>query len=125
MEVQVKDVWVVVKPLADPSRWEAVETLETSFKKKEELIREMAKKLFEDMLKTAEEKKKDEGMTAGLVTKIVDNLQISLQNMHLRVEHEDLIEPDNSFSLGLTLQNIDLYTTDEYWQRTYIDRTSS
>lgn len=45
--------------------------------------------------------------------------------MHLRVEHEDLIEPDNSFSLGLTLQNIDLYTTDEYWQRTYIDRASS
>lgn len=74
MEVQVKDVWIVVKPLADPARWEAVETLETSFKKKEELIREMAKKLFEDMLKTAEEKKKDDGMTAGLVTKIVDNL---------------------------------------------------
>ena len=38
----------------------------------------MARKLFEEMIKTAEEKKKEEGMTAGLITKIVDNLQISL-----------------------------------------------
>ena len=93
--------------------------------KKEELIREMAKQLFEDMIKSAEEKKKEQGMTAGLVTKIVDNLQISLQNMHLRVEHEDYIEPVNSFSLGLTLQDIDLYTTDENGERTYLDRTKA
>ena len=62
-------------------------------------------------------------MTAGLITKIVDNLQISLQNLHLRIENEDTIEPDNSFSLGITLQGIDLYTTDENWQRIYVDRT--
>ena len=31
--------------------------------------------------------------------------------------------PDNSFSLGVTLQEIDLYTTDENWGRIYIDRT--
>ena len=42
-------------------------------------------------------------MTAGLITKIVDNLQISLQNLHMRIENEDTIEPDNSFSLGITL----------------------
>ena len=45
--------------------------------------------------------------------------------MHIRVENEDLIEPDNSFSLGLTLQGIDLYTTDENWERTFIDRTKA
>ena len=54
-------------------------------------------------------------MKESLITKIVDNLQISLSNMHLRVEYEDLKEPDDSFSLGLTLQNVELYTTDENW----------
>ena len=43
--------------------------------------------------------------------------------MHIRFENEDMIEPDNSFSIGLTLQELDLYTTDENWERTYIDRT--
>ena len=62
-------------------------------------------------------------MTAGLVTKIIDNLQISLKDLHVRIEHEDCAEPDNSFSIGYTLQGIDLYTTDENWQRVYIDRT--
>lgn len=83
----------------------------------------MAKALFDDLIKTAEEKKKEAGMTAGLITKIVDNIQVQLKNLHLRVENEDTIEPDNSFSLGITLQEIDLYTTDENWQRIYLDRT--
>ena len=64
-------------------------------------------------------------MTAGLITKIVDNLQINVQNMHIRIENDDMIEPDNSFSIGITLQEIDLYTTDENWERTYIDRTKT
>jgi len=42
-------------------------------------------------------------MTASLVTKIIDNLQISLKNLHVRVENEDTTEPDLSFSMGLTL----------------------
>ena len=42
------------------------------------MIQEMAKALFEELLKTAEEKKEERGMTAGLITKIVDNLQVSL-----------------------------------------------
>lgn len=62
-------------------------------------------------------------MMASLVTKIVDNLQVSLENLHVRVEHEDTIGPENSFSLGITLQKLDLFTTDEKWNRIYIDRT--
>ena len=29
-------------------------------------------------------------MMKGLITKIVDNLQINLQNVHIRIENEDL-----------------------------------
>ena len=73
--------------------------------------------------KTAEDKKKEQGMTASMITRIVDNLQVSLKNLHIRVEREDVITPQNSFSLGITLQEIDLYTTDANWERIYIDRT--
>ena len=60
------------------SAWQSPQTLENDFDKKEEMIREMAKTLFEELLKTAEEKKEERGMTAGLITKIIDNLQVSL-----------------------------------------------
>ena len=55
------------------------------------------------MQKSVEEKKKEQGMMASLVTKIVDNLQVSLEGLHIRVEREDTSEPENSFSLGITL----------------------
>jgi len=42
-------------------------------------------------------------MTSSMVTKIVDNLQIRLEDLHLRVEHQDTIQTENSFSLGITL----------------------
>lgn len=48
--VEIRDVWMVVKPKTESSKWESVETLETSFAKKEELIREMAQELFEEMI---------------------------------------------------------------------------
>jgi len=38
------------EPKTDSSKWESVETLETSFLKKEELVRELAKNLFDDMM---------------------------------------------------------------------------
>lgn len=38
------------EPKTDSAKWESVETLETSFEKKEELVREMARALFEEMI---------------------------------------------------------------------------
>jgi hypothetical protein len=43
----------LTEPKTDSSKWENVETLETSFEKKEELVREMAKNLFEEMIVSA------------------------------------------------------------------------
>ena len=62
-------------------------------------------------------------MMSSLVTKIVDNLQIKLTNMHIRIENEDAVDRNNQFSLGVTLQGIDLHTTDDCWERIFIDRT--
>ena len=62
-------------------------------------------------------------MMSALITKIVDNLQISLTKIHLRVENADPDEANNQFSMGITLQAIELYTTDKDWKRQFIDRS--
>jgi len=123
VNVEITDIKIVVRPKTDPTTWQMIESKEIDFTSKDELISEMALQMFTEMIKTAEEKAKDSGMMSSLVTKIVDNLQIKLTNMHIRIENEDAVDRNNQFSLGVTLQGIDLHTTDDCWERIFIDRT--
>ena len=58
-----------------------------------------------------------------MITKILDNLQVALRNIHLRIENEDANDQDATFSIGITLQSVDLYTTDVNLKKTYVDRS--
>jgi vacuolar protein sorting-associated protein 13A/C len=60
---------------------------------------------------------------SNMVTRIIDNLQVTLRNIHIRIENQDTIEENRSFSLGVTLQAADLFTTDSSWNKSYIDRS--
>ena len=62
-------------------------------------------------------------MLNAMITKIIDNLNVSLRNIHLRIENEDTNDQDATFSIGITLQSIDLYTTDANLKKTYVDRS--
>ena len=64
-------------------------------------------------------------MMKSLITKVIDNLQMTLTNVHLRVENEDLDDVQCTFSLGLTLRQIRFHTTDQEWTRKFVDRTAS
>jgi vacuolar protein sorting-associated protein 13A/C len=59
----------------------------------------------------------------SMITKIIDNLQVALRNIHLRIENEDANDQDATFSIGITLQSVDLYTTDVNLKKTYVDRS--
>jgi vacuolar protein sorting-associated protein 13A/C len=61
---------------------------------------------------------KESGMMAAMVTKIIDNLQVSITNVHVRVESTDIAR----ISTGLTLQAIELCTTDNNWSKQFVDR---
>ena len=43
--------------------------------------------------------------------------------MHIRIENEDDNNPINQFSLGISLQAIDLFTTNRNWEKKFIDRS--
>ena len=42
-------------------------------------------------------------MLGSMITKIIDNLQIAIRNVHLRIENESE-EHDAKFSIGVTLK---------------------
>jgi len=62
-------------------------------------------------------------MLSSMLMKVLDNLQISLWNIHLRIENEDANDQDATFSIGINLQSVDLYTIDTNLKKTYIDRS--
>lgn len=56
--------------------------------------------------------------------KIVDNIEITLRNIHVRYEDNKSI-PGSIFSAGLTLAAFTIVTCDENWHESFIARTNS
>lgn len=54
-----------------------------------------------------------------LITKIVDNLQILIKNIHIRYEDRQS-NPGHPFAIGLTLSEISAKSTDSRWIENYI-----
>lgn len=53
--------------------------------------------------------------------KIVDNLQVTVSNVHIR--YEDGLFSWSPYALGITLKGLDLHTTNERWEPHFLDRT--
>ena len=62
-------------------------------------------------------------MLKGMVTKIIDNLQVVINRVHVRMENNDLEDFKCTFSLGATLNQMRFQTTDNLWNKKYVDRT--
>ncbi|KAI0401727.1 hypothetical protein F4802DRAFT_399824 [Xylaria palmicola] len=70
-----------------------------------------------------EEQKKSQSFTESLVTKIVDNLQVTVKNIHVRYE-DSISAPGHPFALGVTLEEFSAVSTDGQWAPTFIQNTS-
>ena len=62
---------------------------------------------------------KNESFTTQLVTKIVDNLQVIVNNIHIRFE-DSTSNPQRLFSFGVTLKTLSAVSTDEEWNETFL-----
>lgn len=59
------------------------------------------------------------GFVSQLTTKIIDNLQLSLENIHIR--YEDTVSfPEHRFAAGVTLKELSAISTDDNWQAAFI-----
>ncbi|KAL5288954.1 hypothetical protein ACFFRR_009268 [Megaselia abdita] len=65
----------------------------------------------------------DKSFVEKLTAQIINNLQIKITNVHLR--YEDSHNASHPFSIGVTLHDLDIYTTDSNWMKTYITQQVS
>ena len=70
-----------------------------------------------------EEQQKSQSFTQSLVTAIVDNLQVSIKNIHLRYE-DSIAAPGHPFAVGFTIKEMSAVSTDSDWRPTFVQSIS-
>ncbi|KAF2077768.1 hypothetical protein CYY_000889 [Polysphondylium violaceum] len=97
--------------------------------KKEQALKKKKVENYEWLksIKDAEENEiaaaKDDSFTNRLVTKIIDNLQIVINKVHIRFENRN--ELGKLYAVGLTLDKLSAQSTDDNWMPTFIDSSKT
>ncbi|CAI4602875.1 CPI_1c_G0034240.mRNA.1.CDS.1 [Saccharomyces cerevisiae] len=79
----------------------------------------------ENKTSSSSSEKNNAGFMQSLTTKIIDNLQVTIKNIHLRYEDMDGIFTTGPSSVGLTLNELSAVSTDSNWAPSFIDITQN
>lgn len=70
-----------------------------------------------------EESPQSQGLWASLTAKIINNLQVTVKNIHIRYE-DNLSVPGHPFAAGITLAGFTAVSVNEKWQPAFIESTA-
>eukprot|EP01098_Paradermamoeba_levis_P016483 TRINITY_DN8923_c0_g1_i1.p1 TRINITY_DN8923_c0_g1~~TRINITY_DN8923_c0_g1_i1.p1 ORF type:complete len:237 (-),score=82.50 TRINITY_DN8923_c0_g1_i1:49-759(-) len=113
--ISLENIFLIIGPKS-LQQFNAEEELKKELKTKKRLLQ------LAELMEGGDQEsgdKKDEGFTARLVTKIVDNLQIYINKVHFRYEDSGTAQKD-LFSLGITLESLHAQSTDENWSPMFV-----
>ena len=113
IEISLNGLYILLHP-QEKQNWEYSEHGEIL--KRKDMLDNLEKKT-EDL--TPEEEVKKKGFMEKLMGKIIDNIKITIKNIHIRLE---FVQDSREFSVGFCLESIESYTTDENWTSCFTDR---
>ncbi|KAI5294364.1 hypothetical protein KEM52_004170 [Ascosphaera acerosa] len=128
VRVNVRDVFLLAAPRMDADFDPADEKRRAQALKIErldnaDLLREQNGTSGNGTTTSQEEQLKNQSFTESLVNAIVDNLQVVIENVHVR--YEDAVAcPGSPFAVGLTVRELSAVSTDEEWNPTFIQSSS-
>ncbi|OTB12018.1 hypothetical protein K445DRAFT_26054 [Daldinia sp. EC12] len=123
VKVFIEDVFLLASPKEEAAYDEEEEERRRQRLKMEKLdSAELLKERSQEGL-SQEEQKKSQSFTESLVTKIVDNLQVTVKNIHVRYE-DSISAPGHPFALGVTLAEFSAVSTDGEWNPTFIQNST-
>ena len=123
VRVNIEDVFLLAAPKQDEEYNEEEEKRRAHDVKMEKLENAELLKQRSPEGVSAEEQQKSQSFTESLTTAIVDNLQVSIKNIHIR--YEDAISTaGHPFAFGLTIKELSAVSTDKDWKPSFIQSTS-
>ena len=124
VKAHIEDVFLLAAPKEDAEYNEEEEARRAHDVKMEKLENaELLKQRSSDGL-SQEEQKKNQSFVESITTAVIDNLQVSIKNIHIRYE-DSISAPGHPFALGFTLQEFSAVSTDASWKPSYIQSTSA
>lgn len=118
VEVLIEDVYLLVVPSSQSSYDPEEEERRVQAAKFERL--ENAELLNVRAQSVSQDNPQSQGLIASLVTKILNNLQVTVRNIHIRYE-DKLSVPGHPFAVGVTLASFTAVSVNEQWQPAFID----
>ena len=70
----------------------------------------------------ADDGAQQQGFLSSVISKIVNNIQITVKNVHVRYE-DSLSNPGHPFAAGVTLAGFTVHSTDGNWERAFVEST--
>jgi len=123
VKINIEDIFLLAAPKEDAQYNEEDEEKRAHAVKIERLdSAELLKERNTEGL-SPEEQQKNQSFMDSLITAIVDNLQVSIKNIHIRYE-DSIAAPGHPYALGLTLQEFSAVSTDSDWKPTLIQGAS-
>lgn len=115
VEATIENLYLLASPNQAVEYNDEKESKKSLEAKKAELLR------IEEAKKKEDEKdgpKIDKGFAEKLATQIINNVQIKINDIHIR--YEDRTSTDKPFAFGVTLKNLSVHTTDANWKRSFM-----
>ncbi|KAL8954928.1 MAG: hypothetical protein Q9183_006866, partial [Haloplaca sp. 2 TL-2023] len=123
VQVNIEDVFLLAAPKEDAEYNEEEEVKREHSVKMEKLENaELLKQRNSEGL-SQEEQQKNQSFTESLTTAVVDNLQVSIKNIHIRYE-DTISAPGHPFAVGLTLKEFSAVSTDADWRPSFVQSSS-
>ncbi|KAF2642663.1 vacuolar protein sorting-associated protein 13 [Massarina eburnea CBS 473.64] len=124
LKIQIEDVFLLAAPKED-AEYDADEEDRRAHALKMEKLdsAELLKERNTEGM-SAEEQQKNQSFTTSMVTAIVDNVQVTVKNIHIRYE-DSISDPGHPFALGITLADFSAISTDGNWKPTFIQGGTS
>jgi len=124
IEVLIEDIHLILQPI-DKDSWKSIDfrTVNQKLRMMNTFIQNYTAKMAQkekEKNKTGDNLPEDQSLVARLTEKAIDNIQITIRNIHFRFEDP---LPKRQFAWGITLDEILLHTTNDNWEFEFIDRT--
>ena len=122
VEVFLDGLYLIIAPKC-PNQWEFKDYKGLEVKK--ELIEQYVQICINKIVSASKQKteEKDAGYMQNLTSKIIDNIQLKIKNIHIRYENDLKGDGQQQYAMGLSLDQLEVFTTDGNGQKKYIDRT--
>ncbi|XP_069332475.1 intermembrane lipid transfer protein VPS13A isoform X2 [Eulemur rufifrons] len=121
VEAVLEEIYILIVPSSRIKYDPVKEEKQLMEAKQQELKRiEEAKQKVVDQEQDRQEKQ--DTFAEKLVTQIIKNLQVKISSIHIRYE-DDITNRDKPLSFGISLQNLSMQTTDQYWVPCLHDET--